>query len=147
VGALQLSGEVFIDEFGLLHRGRGWVALSPSQERILRVLLDRFGAPVRRQELIEAVWPGNEPVRALDVAMTRLRAKIEPAGLLVHTIRGRGFLLTFAPRVEAQLEPAAKEVGQVAAVERSSAGHGRDTARSYLRDSFGTEGDPRRNHE
>lgn len=83
-----------LDEFGVLRVGDAWVALSPVQEQLMRPLLARFGAPVARTTLTEAAWPDGEPLRALDMHMAKLRARIAPLGLAVLTLRGRGFVLT-----------------------------------------------------
>lgn len=84
---------MFVDESGLLHRGAEWVALSPIQERLVRALLERAGQLVPREELVEAGWGGVASPRALDVAMSRLRLKVAGMGIVIHTIRARGFLL------------------------------------------------------
>ena len=65
-------------------------------ERMIRLLLARFGQPVTREELAEAVWHGEQSTRALDVAVARLRPKVAGLGFVVHTIRGRGYLLALA---------------------------------------------------
>jgi DNA-binding response OmpR family regulator len=91
--ALTEDDEVFVDDHGLLHRGTAWIALSPVQEGIVRLLLDRFGQPVTRAEIAAAVWSGRASARTLDVAMARLRPKVAGLGFVVHTIRGRGYLL------------------------------------------------------
>jgi DNA-binding response OmpR family regulator len=83
-----------IDEYGLLRRGDRWVSLTPTEERVLRVLLDRAGRVCSRTLLTDAGWPrgpGNE--RILDTYVRRLRAKIPELGLEIRTVRKRGFLL------------------------------------------------------
>jgi DNA-binding response OmpR family regulator len=84
-----------------LERGvLGEVALGAREIRLLRALAERAGRDVPRDELYAAVW--DEPVesssRALDVAVARLREKVErdptrPEHLL--TVRGVGY--RFAP--------------------------------------------------
>ncbi len=83
-----------IDEDGVLRfRGR-WVSLPPLEARLAATLLQRFGAVVRRETLIRAVWPGGSPGRnALDVHVLRLRRRIAPLELAVRTVRSRGYLL------------------------------------------------------
>ena len=88
--------QVVLDDFGLVRAGERWVALSGVQEALLRPLLEHAGTPVARAELAAIVWPDGEPPRALDVAMAKLRAKVASFGITIHTIRGRGFLLTCA---------------------------------------------------
>ena len=83
-----------LDEFGLLRfRGR-WVALSPHQEILLRRLLAAAGQVVSRQELAAALWPEHpDEDRTLDAHVSRLRKRVRPFGVTIHTIRARGFLL------------------------------------------------------
>ena len=83
-----------IDEDGLLHCRGGWVALSPLETSIARVLVERYGAVVGREALSRRAWPTGVPTRnALDVQMARFRRRVEPLGLEVRTVRSRGYLL------------------------------------------------------
>lgn len=86
-----------LDEFGLLRLGGQWVALSPLQETLFRPLVERFGLPVARDTLAARAWPDGEPLGSLDLHILRLRARIAPLGLVLITIRGRGFVLTTSP--------------------------------------------------
>jgi DNA-binding response OmpR family regulator len=89
------TGQPELDEFGLLRVGEGWVALSPTQERLMRRLLARTGEPVARSELAEEIGVhGSTRSRTIDSHILRLRNRIRPLGLSIHTIRGRGFLLS-----------------------------------------------------
>jgi DNA-binding response OmpR family regulator len=84
-----------LDEFGLLRLGDGWVALSPTQERLMRRFLAHRGEPVARSELADAIGAaGSSRSRTIDSHILRLRHRIRPLGLIIHTIRGRGFLLS-----------------------------------------------------
>ena len=57
-------------------------------------LLARFGTVVSREQLARAGWPGGAPGRnALDVHVLRLRRRIGPVGLVIKTVRSRGYLL------------------------------------------------------
>jgi DNA-binding response OmpR family regulator len=41
-----------------------------------------------------AVWPSGGPDQhAIDVHIHRLRPRLREVGLVIHTLRGRGFLL------------------------------------------------------
>jgi DNA-binding winged helix-turn-helix (wHTH) protein len=84
----------WLDPDGLLRRGSRWVALSPHEEEVLRLLLSRWGRMVPRASLVDAVWPdGSTSDRALNTLVGRLRRRLEPLGLTIETIRARGFLL------------------------------------------------------
>lgn len=83
-----------VDSFGVLRYGERWISLSPTQESIMRVLILRAGRPVSRAELAAAAWPGGGPdYQAINVHMHRLRPRLSQMGLVIHTLRGRGFVL------------------------------------------------------
>jgi|SoiMethySBSTD1v2_1073268.scaffolds.fasta_scaffold188839_3 hypothetical protein len=83
-----------IDEYGLLRRGDRWVSLTPTEERVMRVLLDRAGRVCSRTLLTDAGWPrGPANERILDTYVRRLRAKVPGFGIEIRTVRRRGFLL------------------------------------------------------
>jgi len=88
------GGTPALDELGVLRNEHGWVALSPAQETIMRSLIDNFGNPVARADLAAAVWPdGGRDPHTIDIHIHRLRARLREIGLVIHTLRGRGFLL------------------------------------------------------
>jgi hypothetical protein len=97
--ALQLrAGEhavrPLLDDDGLLHHRDSWVSLSPVEQSLAAVLLDRFGAVVTREMLADRAWPTGVPTRnALDVHVLRLRRRIAPLALEIRTVRSRGYLM------------------------------------------------------
>lgn len=83
-----------LDPDGVLRSGDEWVSLPPVEGRLMAALLERFGAVVSREQLARAGWPAGAPGRnALDVHMLRLRRRIAPLGLVITTVRSRGYLL------------------------------------------------------
>jgi hypothetical protein len=95
-----------LDPDGVLRSGPGWVSLPPVEARLMAALLDRFGAVVSRDQLARSGWPKGAPGRnALDVHMLRVRRRIAPLGLVIKTVRSRGYLLEFEPSME-QRRPA-----------------------------------------
>ncbi|MDQ1460078.1 MAG: two-component system, OmpR family, response regulator, partial [Actinomycetota bacterium] len=48
-----------LDEDGLLHHRDAWVSLSPVEQALAGVLLDRFGAVVTREMLADRAWPAG----------------------------------------------------------------------------------------
>ena len=83
-----------IDALGVLRHDGAWISLTPTQEAIMRALLDRMGEPVARADLAAATWPDGAPDHhAIDVHIHRLRPRLEKMGLVIHTLRGRGFML------------------------------------------------------
>jgi two-component system OmpR family response regulator len=83
-----------LDENGLLRFNGTWVSLPPVEHRLMAALLDRFKAVVGRDVLARAGWPDNVPDRnVLDVHIVRLRRRLAPVGLVIRTVRSRGYLL------------------------------------------------------
>ena len=71
--------------------------LTPREYAILEVLMRRAGEVVARSRLAESVWEEEQDrlTNLLDVHVSHLRRKVDRPGLapLIHTVRGRGFLL------------------------------------------------------
>ena len=88
-----------VDADGVLRTDRGWVALAPLEQRLATAMLTCAGQVVRREVLARAVWPEGPPAepRAVDGVVKRLRRRIGPLGLVIHTVTGRGFLLDLPP--------------------------------------------------
>jgi DNA-binding winged helix-turn-helix (wHTH) protein len=88
-----------LDDDGVLHDNDAWVALPPVEARLMGALLDRSGAVVSRETLARAGWPDGAPGRnALDVHVLRLRRRVDPLGLVIRTVRSRGYLLETGAR-------------------------------------------------
>jgi DNA-binding response OmpR family regulator len=86
-----------LDEDGVLRVDGSWVALPPVESRLTAALLDRYGAVVSRDALAKAGWPDGAPGRnALDVHVLRLRRRLDPLGLVIRTVRSRGYVLEAA---------------------------------------------------
>ena len=83
-----------LDEEGFLRFASRQVYLPPVEARLARALLDRFGRVVGATSLMRAGWPGQPPSRGkLDVRIHRLRRRLVPIGLVVTTVRQRGWML------------------------------------------------------
>ncbi len=83
-----------IDDHGLMRFRSEWVSLSPVEQRLAKLLVERFHAVVGRDSLSKRAWPDGVPKRnALDVHMLRLRRRIAPIGLEIRTVRSRGYVL------------------------------------------------------
>ncbi len=88
-----------LDGHGVLRLGAGWVPLPPVEARLTAALIARFGGVVSRDSLARAGWPRGAPGRnALDVHVLRLRRRLGPLGLVIRTVRSRGYLLEAVPR-------------------------------------------------
>jgi two-component system phosphate regulon response regulator PhoB len=73
------------------------VQLTPTEFRLLQVLLERRGRTQSRRQLLESVWDMGSEVserietRTVDMHVRRLRAKLGSVGDLVETVRGFGY--------------------------------------------------------
>jgi len=83
-----------VDEYGRVHHRGRWVSLSPIDQRIAAVLVERLGAVVSVEELLQRGWPErpSTPI-ALRVHLTRLRKQIEPLRLDIRSVRQSGYAL------------------------------------------------------
>ncbi|MGB8651422.1 MAG: response regulator transcription factor [Mycobacteriales bacterium] len=89
------SGLVLDPATHALTCGATSVPLSPTEFRLLAVLLGRPGEVVRRRELLRAGWPDGAIVHenTLDQYVARVRRKLQQAGAAdrVETVRGVGY--------------------------------------------------------
>lgn len=73
--------------------------LSQRESQILQYLMLQAGRVVPREQLVALVpgWSGATSDNALELLVSRLRGKIEPAGVRLRTVRGLGYLLEPGP--------------------------------------------------
>jgi two-component system response regulator TctD len=71
------------------------IRLSPRECIVLQYLMLKTGRIVPREQLAALVpgWDAGTSDNALELLISRLRAKIEPAGVRLLTVRGLGYLL------------------------------------------------------
>ncbi len=71
------------------------LALSAREWEVLSFLLARAGKVVAKEQIASSSqgWDQGVSDNAIEVCVSRLRAKIEPAGLKLRTVRGLGYLL------------------------------------------------------
>jgi len=80
----------------LQYRGES-TQLSAIQSDLVRLLIERFGAVVSREDLAAVAWPDSDASdNNLDVTIGRLRRQLVPVGLRIRTVRSRGYLLADA---------------------------------------------------
>ncbi|HEX4922375.1 MAG TPA: response regulator transcription factor, partial [Candidatus Bathyarchaeia archaeon] len=76
-------------------RGDQEVHLSPTEFRLLELLMRRSGRVVRRDSIVEAVWDFDHDVEenTLDTFIRLLRSKVDrdPDHKLIQTVRGIGY--------------------------------------------------------
>jgi two-component system OmpR family response regulator len=83
-----------VDGRGRLRFRDQWVALSPIEYNLARVLIERFGEVVEDTALYAQAW-GDHPAGpgALRVHVTRLRRRLVAMGLEIRAVRGQGYVL------------------------------------------------------
>ncbi len=71
------------------------VALSAREGSVLQYLLLRAGTIVPREQLVALVpgWSAGTSDNALELLISRLRAKLDGAGVQLRTVRGLGYVL------------------------------------------------------
>jgi two-component system phosphate regulon response regulator PhoB len=95
-GEIQEIGPLKIDRTA--HRvtveGRD-VELTPTEFKLLMLLIERKGRVQPRNMLLEIVWEAAPDIqtRTVDMHVQRLRAKLGAAGDLIETVRGFGYRL------------------------------------------------------
>jgi hypothetical protein len=78
----------------VLRYGGRTVVVSKAEAAVLRPLIVRFGELVAWDVLRTELWPDAErTARAMSSRVFRVRSRIEPIGLIIYTIRGRGVVL------------------------------------------------------
>ncbi|MBP6132097.1 response regulator [Thauera sp.] len=75
------------------------LALTPRELAVLEALLARVGRPVAREALFEKMFEfdADARVEAIEIYVSRLRKKLEGAGVAINTLRGLGYLLAEKP--------------------------------------------------
>jgi len=71
------------------------VELTPTEYKLLLLLVERRGRVQDRAHLLESVWEAAPDIqtRTVDMHVQRLRAKLGPAGDMIETVRGFGYRL------------------------------------------------------
>ena len=77
------------------HIGEQPLRLSAREGIVLQYLMLRTGQVLPREQLTALIpgWEAGASDNALELLMSRLRAKVEPAGVRLRTVRGLGYLL------------------------------------------------------
>ena len=71
------------------------LALSAREWALLQFMMLRAGKVIAKEQISASIagWGEGTSDNAIEVHVSRLRAKIEPAGLRIRTVRGLGYLL------------------------------------------------------
>jgi hypothetical protein len=90
-----LSRNPEIDPAGRLRFQGRWVALSRTEQNLTRTLIKRMGTVVDHATLTRCTWPDGDgvPYGRLRVQILHVRRRLEPIGLSIRTVQGRGYVL------------------------------------------------------
>lgn len=97
-------GVLTLDTVGRRARVNGVpLELTAREWGLLEYLVMRAGQVVSKDRLMQALWSWDKDVspNALEVHMSRLRAKLADAGIEIRTIRGFGYLIEDPARTRA----------------------------------------------
>ena len=99
-GRILQAGALRIDLTALRATFRGdELPLTPTEFRLLQVLMERHGRTLSRKQLLEHAWDVEAEVssrlhtRTVDMHVKRLRTKLGDAGDWLETVRGFGYRL------------------------------------------------------
>jgi DNA-binding response OmpR family regulator len=69
--------------------------LTAREWAVLEILLDKAEKVVSKESIVQLVarWDDDLSLNAIEVYVSRLRAKLEPAGIRIRTVRGFGYML------------------------------------------------------
>ena len=72
------------------------LGLTPTEFRLLEILMERRGRVQSRRQLLEAAWgvTANITTRTVDMHVQRLRTKLGRHGASIETVRGFGYRFT-----------------------------------------------------
>ena len=89
-------GELVLDSDGQRILARGVpLELTRAELTVLSMLMERAGKVVPKTQIFDRLyeWESESNLNAVEVFVSRIRKKIEPAGAGIRTIRGLGYLL------------------------------------------------------
>ncbi len=94
--AISVADLVINDDAGVVQRAGVTLDLTGTERRLLSYLATHLGRPVSKTQILTAVWGyGGFDENVVEVHVSSLRRKLEAGGgtRLLHTVRGRGYLL------------------------------------------------------
>jgi DNA-binding response OmpR family regulator len=84
-----------IDLTGRVRFQGRWVALSRTEQRLARPLIEQTGVVVAHDTLRQSAWPDGDALHdsGLRVQILKLRRRLAPLDLAIRTVPGRGYVL------------------------------------------------------
>jgi DNA-binding response OmpR family regulator len=82
-----------------VRQGQQFITLTNKEFSILEYLMRHPNRVLTRTMIVEHVWDYTCSIESnvIDVYMTMLRKKVDPAKKLIQTVRGAGYLIKVAP--------------------------------------------------
>jgi two-component system OmpR family response regulator len=98
---LQVADLELDEDLHEVRRGGELIALTPTENRLLRFLMVNAGRVVSRGQILDHVWEYNPAGEGnvVDPCISYLRRKVDQQreARLIHTIRGAGYVLRIPP--------------------------------------------------
>ena len=96
VGVWRIGDLVMNDDAHQVTRAGVEISLSPTEYKLLRLLMENSGRVLSKQQILVQVWdydfPGDPGM--VEKFVSQLRRKLETDGpLLLHTVRGFGYVM------------------------------------------------------
>lgn len=88
-------GQLSVDVAGRQARiGDSNLELTPREWGVLEYLIMRAGQVVSKEQMLQALcsWDDSLTHNAIEVYISRLRSKLQTAGILIRTVRGFGYM-------------------------------------------------------
>lgn len=107
-------GELSIDNRKrVVRHGAAPIDLTPREWSILEFLMEHAGTPVSKERLVRAVASRDEKLapNAIEVYVSRLRAKLAGTGARISTLRGLGYRLEQPDEAQRARAPAEEPTG------------------------------------
>jgi len=89
-------GDLVLDTSAQRFTVRGQpLQLSPREHAVLRVLIQRSGEPINKQQILDRIQTDDSDINleAIEVLVHRLRKKLADTGVQIVTMRGMGYCL------------------------------------------------------
>jgi two-component system response regulator TctD len=92
---LALGPLIFDNSSKLFYLDSIHLSLAPREHLLLKLLLQKSGEPISRQQILDRIFKDDEDVQSsvIDVLMHRLRKRLEGTSVRIQTYRGIGYVL------------------------------------------------------
>lgn len=92
---LTLGPLIFDSTSKLFYLDSIHLSLAPREHLLLKLLLQKSGEPISRQQILDRIFKEDEDVQSsvIDVLMHRLRKRLEGTSVRIQTYRGLGYVL------------------------------------------------------